>query len=90
MIVLLNWMIWNKKLKHATITSYLAGIRQLHKMKGMGKTTCNSSGAEAGEGAAARLLAASNGQAVGVEHMLPSLQWVFPDTRASVQGGGEI
>ena len=36
-IVLLNWMIWNKKLKHATITSYLAGIRQLHVMKGMGE-----------------------------------------------------
>ena len=36
-IVLLNWMIWEKKLKHATINSYLAGLRQLHIMKGMGE-----------------------------------------------------
>jgi len=36
-LVLVNWMIWNKKLKMATINSYLAGIRQLHVMKGMGE-----------------------------------------------------
>ena len=38
-IVLLNWMIWEKKLKHATINSYLAGLRQLHIMKGWGSRT---------------------------------------------------
>ena len=36
-LILVNWMIWEKKLKHATINSYLAGLRQLHVMKGMGE-----------------------------------------------------
>ena len=35
--ILVNWMIWEKKIKIATINSYMAGIRQLHIMKGMGE-----------------------------------------------------